>query len=49
MQSWSSNEEIGAIVDGNKEGYDPYDMLDIHIVQVILVSFPRTTNQRQIK
>ena len=49
IQSWSSDAEIVAFVDGVEDNYDPNCMLRSCTVQIILASPPKGANRRWTK
>jgi len=50
IESWSSNEDIVAFVDGDKEGYKPNNMLiPRRRVKIVLASSPKGANKPWMK
>jgi len=48
IQSWPSNTDIVAFVDGDKD-YEPHDMLIMDRVQIILASSPKGAGAKWIR
>lgn len=49
VKSWQSDEKIVALIDGDRNGFEPEDFLINDSVQLIVASSPKVTSEKWTK